>query len=122
HRADLFALGVLCFEMLTGAPPFDGDGVDVARANVMTETPAMSDRVPGLTVDPLLEAFTHRLMRKSPDARPSSAAKARALLDLIERDRAAAAAALAGAPPPAPSRAAIAPPHPAATERLATLP
>jgi serine/threonine-protein kinase len=122
HRADLFALGVLCFEMLTGAPPFDGDGVDVAHANVMTETPAMRDRVPGLTVDPLLEAFTHQLMRKSPDARPSSAAEARALLDLIARDRGAAAAelgvALAGAPPRDPRRAAIAPPDPATTERI----
>jgi hypothetical protein len=64
-------------------------------------------------------------MRKSPDARPSSAAEAGALLDLIERDRGAAATALGvaltGTPPPAPSRAAIAPPDPAATERVAGL-
>ena len=57
HRIDLFALGVMCFEMLTGRPPFDGDGVDVARANLLTDTPIMSVRVPGLEVDPLLEAL-----------------------------------------------------------------
>ncbi|HEX3760388.1 MAG TPA: protein kinase [Kofleriaceae bacterium] len=124
HRVDLFALGVLCFEMLTGAAPFDGDGVDIARANVMTQTPAMGDRVPGVRVDPLLEAFTRRLMMKSPDARPASAADARALLDLIERDRAAAATALDVAPaaPPGMRR----PPTPApaiamATERVVSL-
>jgi serine/threonine-protein kinase len=94
HRIDLFALGVMCFEMLTGRPPFDGDGVDVARANLLAETPIMSVRVPGLVVDPLLETLTRKLMMKSRDARPPTAAAARELVDLIARDRPAAAAAL----------------------------
>jgi serine/threonine-protein kinase len=94
HRIDLFALGVMCFEMLTGTPPYDGDGVDLARANLTIETPAMSARAPQVRVDPLLEAFTRRLMMKSRDDRPASARAARELLDLIERDRQAAASAL----------------------------
>jgi protein kinase-like protein len=94
HRVDLFALGVMCFEMLTGRAPFDGDGVEVAHANASIDTPAMRARAPELVVDPLLEAFTRRLMSKSRDARPGSAAAARALLDLIELDRTAAAAML----------------------------
>ena len=94
HRIDLFALGVICFEMLTGRPPFDGDGVTVARANMMMETPPMGVRVPYLDVDPLLEAFTRKLMMKSRDARPPTAKAARDLLGLISRDRLAAAAAL----------------------------
>ncbi len=94
HRIDLFALGVIVFEMLTGMLPFDGDGVDVARANLLSETPPMGVRVPQVKVDPLLEAFTRKLMEKQPDARPATARAARALLELIERDRDAAAAAL----------------------------
>src|SRR5262245_6608869 len=87
HRIDLFALGVMCFEMLTGRAPFDGDGVDVARANLLLDTPIMSERVPGLRVDPLLEALTRKLMMKSRDARPQTARAARELVDLIHRHR-----------------------------------
>ena len=91
HRIDLYALGVVCFEMLTGRAPFDGDGVEVARANLLDEPPRMRDRAPELEIDPLLEAFTRRLLAKDPDERPPSAFAARLMLDLIERDRASAA-------------------------------
>lgn len=94
HRIDLFALGVVIFEMLCGRMPFDGDGVDVARANLFEETPYMAERSPMVVVDPLLEAFTRKLMSKAPDARPPTAKDARALLDLIALDRAQAAAVL----------------------------
>ena len=87
HRIDLFALGVIMYELLTGWLPFDGDGVDVARANLIAPTPPMGVRVPGVVVDPLLEAFTRLLMQKKPADRPESAKAARHLLDLVERDR-----------------------------------
>ena len=118
HRIDLFALGVILFEMLSGAMPFDGDGVEVARANLLEATPAMASRsVAGVVVDPLLEAFTHRLLEKSPADRPADAKAARELLDLIDRDPVAAGAELGvhvEAPPP---RAATSPKR-AATEPL----
>lgn len=94
HRIDLFALGVTCYEMLTGRMPFDGDGVDVARANLMLDTPPMGIRVPFLDIDPLLEMFTRKLMKRSRDERFQTAAEARDMLDLIASDREAAAAAL----------------------------
>ncbi len=104
HRVDLFALGLICYEMLSGAMPFDGTGAQVARANLMLDAPPMSRRVPDLSVDPLLEAFTRKLMQRDRDRRPASARDARELLDLIERDRKAAAIALGVANDVAPSQ------------------
>ncbi|MGE0549472.1 MAG: protein kinase [Kofleriaceae bacterium] len=87
HRIDLFALGIMVYEMLSGKLPFDGNGAAVARANLMLDPPAIAMRVPGLVVDPLLEAFARHLMAKQREARPETARAARELLDLIGKDR-----------------------------------
>ena len=42
----------------------DGDGVDVALSNMMFDTPSMRALVPDVDVDPLLEAFTRKLMAR----------------------------------------------------------
>ena len=89
HRVDLFALGVVAYEMLTGLMPFDGNGVEVLHANVNSDAPPMAERAPGVEVDPVLDVFTRRLMARDPGARPASAAAARAWLDQIERGDAA---------------------------------
>lgn len=94
HRADLFSLGVIVFELLTGRSPFDGEGMAVASANVHQPTPAMGQRVHFLDVDPVMEALTRRLLEKEPAARLDSAHEAQRLFGLAITDRAAAAAAL----------------------------
>jgi serine/threonine protein kinase len=87
HRIDLFALGIMVYEMLCGKLPFDGSGAEVARANLLLDPPPISERVPHIAVDPLLEALARKLMAKKRDARPPNAKYARELLDLIESDR-----------------------------------
>ncbi len=94
HRIDLFALGIMIYEMVSGKLPFDGTGAEVARANLLLDPPPIAERVPNLAVDPLLEAFARRLMAKKRTDRPETANVARELLDLIARDRDAAAKAL----------------------------
>jgi tRNA A-37 threonylcarbamoyl transferase component Bud32 len=94
HRIDLFALGIVIYELLCGKLPFDGSGAEVARANLLLDPPPIAERVPFLEVDPLLEAFARRLLAKKRDQRPATAKAARELLDRIVADRAAAAAEL----------------------------
>ncbi len=94
HRLDLYALGVIAFEMFAGVKPFAGDGVDVALASVNQPVPAMATRAPGVAVDPVVEALIRTLLAKSPADRPASAQAVRKQIDLIEGDRRAAATAL----------------------------
>ncbi len=94
HRVDLFALGVMVYEMLAGVAPFAGTAMEIALANIAKDPPPIATRVRGADVDPLLEAFAKKLMARRLDARFASAYDALETLDLIDRDRDEAALAL----------------------------
>ena len=93
HRADLYALGVIAFEMLAGERPFVGTNAEIAYAHVTTAPPTIASRL-GRPVDPLLESIVATLLAKAPGDRLARAHVVRQLFDLVERDRPRAAALL----------------------------
>src|SRR5262249_23067548 len=79
-RADLYALGVILFEMLTGDCPFVGGAVTLLQQHVLTPAPPLpplvAERAP---ID--LRSLVARLLEKEPSARPASAAEVISVLD-----------------------------------------
>jgi eukaryotic-like serine/threonine-protein kinase len=68
-RSDIYALGVVLYECLSGQRPFVGDNpVAIAIAHVRQEPPPLPD-----SVAPWLAALTLRMLAKDPAARPESA-------------------------------------------------
>lgn len=71
-RSDLYALGCVLVELLTGAPPFVGNSAMAVLSQHITSTPQLHDHLAGSPV-PLI-ALIARLLSKSPDHRPATAA------------------------------------------------
>jgi len=92
HRVDLFALGVIVYEMLAGQLPFTGNAIEIALANIGRDPPPIATF--NSDVDPLLELFARKLMARKLPRRFESAAEAYRVLELIETDRRAAGLAL----------------------------
>jgi len=82
-RSDLFSLGVLLYEMLTGGSPFRGGSPLETLKRVLTETPPPLAAVrPDLP--PTLAVLVNQLLAKDREARPASAAEVARRLAEIE--------------------------------------
>jgi len=81
-RADLYALGAMAFEMITGSRPYNHESkVTLLGMHVTAPIPSMAERAPGADVPPEVDAIVARLLAKDAAAR---FADARDLIDAID--------------------------------------
>ena len=84
HRADLYALGMTMFEMLTGGlAPFDGHMMEVVSARTTRDAPRISERAPSLSIPPELDDIVARLTRRKPAERYANAREVIEALDAV---------------------------------------
>jgi len=85
-RADLFALGIVLFELLAGRRPWRGkDDTDVLIAMMRTEPPRLAELRPN--VSPVLGNLVDACIRKKPEDRPQSADEIRGIVDAFRTER-----------------------------------
>ncbi|MDP1915681.1 MAG: serine/threonine-protein kinase [Myxococcales bacterium] len=108
HRSDLYAVGVILYQLVSGMLPFDSDSaVGFATKHLTEIPPPPTKRRPDARVSPAMERLIMKALSKNPDERPQTAEQFRAELLAIDKERRAAVGRRSG-PHSAPSLAPIA--------------
>jgi len=87
HRSDIYSFGVLLYEMVTGAPPFQGDELEELLARIVAETPVPPSKTAGAQKQLIPEALERLILdclSKRAADRPRDMSVVRARLQQIE--------------------------------------
>jgi tetratricopeptide (TPR) repeat protein/tRNA A-37 threonylcarbamoyl transferase component Bud32 len=81
HRSDIYSLGVMAYETLTGSIPFESDDIiTTLRRHVHDRPEPLRERAPDRKIPADLDDVIFRMLNKDPAARPQSMAEVEALL------------------------------------------
>jgi serine/threonine protein kinase len=76
HRSDIYSLGCVMFEALTGTPPYAGSNpLEILMRHVNAEIPTLKEASLGADFPPGVEQIVQNMLAKSPDDRYQSCAK-----------------------------------------------
>ena len=86
EKADLYSLGAMLYEMVTGRPPFVGDD-SISIIGQHINTPPVSPSWHRAELPPALETLIMQLLEKDPEKRPASAQVVLEALEAIEPEK-----------------------------------
>lgn len=82
-RTDIYSLGTILYEILTGKTPSDADSMDQIIANIKNQEPPLPSDISSLYIPPLLEKATMACLKKKPEDRIQTANE---LIRLLQED------------------------------------
>jgi serine/threonine protein kinase len=86
-RSDIYSLGLIFYELITGRAAFQGETPSILRALQMTAPPPPMIEGRATPLPPVLEDLVHRMLAKKPSERPQNTDEVLDALELMRRRR-----------------------------------